>query len=240
MLERVHFEVGETAVTIISEPEYHGIAKESIFETRDIIQRQIGLDPLFRDTLEPYLPAGSIHPILKRMCEASAMAGVGPMATVAGAVADMAVRSMRDAGARNAIVDNGGDIALLIEVPVDVGIYSGEFTSGIGFRCEPREGIFGICTSSRTVGPSISFGRADSVTVISENVLLADACATRLGNDMVSHREEDLKGAIEQVCDIEGVEGAFVVMGEKVAMKGRLPHLIRTTESTGRITTREF
>ena len=76
MLERTHFEVGETAVTIISEPMFQDVARQSIFEIREIIQRQIDQDPLFRDTLEPYEPTDEVHPLVRRMCDSSAAAGV--------------------------------------------------------------------------------------------------------------------------------------------------------------------
>jgi len=239
-MKRNHFEVGETAVTILSEPGFLVVARGSIFETREVIQRQIDRDPFFRDTLEPYHPRGEVDPIIQRMCDASARAGVGPMATVAGIVAEEAVRAMVAEGARNAVVDNGGDIAMFLNEGIVVGLHTGTSLSDVGFECLPRDSVYGVCTSSGTVGPSISFGRADAATIIAEDVVLADACATRLGNMISDDDEGTISSALDAVSSIEGVEGALVVAGGNVAMKGRLPGLVRMGEMEDRVARRMF
>jgi ApbE superfamily uncharacterized protein (UPF0280 family) len=229
MVIRTHFEIDETAVTIVSEPEFVQIARDAIFDTREEIKRFLRTDPIFLHTLEPYDPPDDAHPIIKKMCDASRAAGVGPMATVAGVIAEEAVGAMTGKGARQAVVDNGGDIALYLTEPVNVGLYAGESeVRNIGFRCKPRDSIFGICTSSGTVGPSISFGVSDAATVVSGDVALADACATLLGNLVTSGEDDVLKSALESVCSITGVEGALVVVGDKIAFKGSVPELVRS------------
>lgn len=231
----------ETAVTVVAEPQFVKAAKDSIFDTREVIKRFIRQDPFFLHTLEPYTPPPLAPPIIVRMCEAARKAGVGPMATVAGVIADEAVSAMVEEGAKQAIVDNGGDIALHLTEPAEVGLYAGESRlTGLGFRCEPREGTFGICTSSGTVGPSISFGIADAATVVSRDVALADACATLLGNLVASEREEVLRQALERVCSITGVEGAMVIVGGSLAMKGSLPELIESKVPIGKIAKRRL
>lgn len=238
MLERAHFEIGETAVTILAEKEYIPLAQQSIFDTREIILRKIRRYPLFRNTLEPYESDEDDHPLIRRMCDASAKAGVGPMASVAGAVAQEAVEAMLDAGAKTAVVDNGGDIAMVLRQEMMVGIYSGDRFPNLGFKCVPRDGPFGICSSSRTFGPSISFGKADLATVMSEDVLLADACATALGNWVEEGSDEPLKKALDKVCAIDGVEGALIIADECLAMKGSLPQLVRMESGEHLITKR--
>ena len=234
-MRREHFEVGETAATIVAEELFISEARASMFRSRETVQRFIGRDPVFRVTLEPYLCPDDAPPLIRRMCSAASKAGVGPMAAVAGAIAEQAVADMREAGATQAVVDNGGDIALLLDRDTAVGLYAGERVQGIGFLCRPREGIFGICTSSATIGPSISFGISDAATVISPDVVLADACATRLGNLLTSDREEVMAAALNDVCSIAGVEGAVAVVGDKMAFKGRLPELARVAVPAGRI-----
>ena len=162
------------------------------------------------------------------------------MAAVAGAIAERAVLDMQAAGASQAIVDNGGDLALLLDRETSIGLYAGERVQGIGFLCPPREGVFGICTSSATIGPSISFGASDAATVIAPDVTLADACATRLGNLLTSDSEEVMRSALGDVCSIDGVEGALAVVGERIAMKGHLPRLTRVAVPRGRISRIEF
>ncbi|MDH7507903.1 MAG: UPF0280 family protein [Methanomassiliicoccales archaeon] len=241
MVTKKHFEIGETAVNIIAEERFIPAAEASIFNSREQIIRFALSDPFFLVTLEPYEPPSSAPPIVRRMCEVSRRAGVGPMAAVAGIIAEEAVRAMVAEGADHAIVDNGGDIAMKLKVPVEIGIYAGDHYKGkIGFRCEPREGIFGICTSSGKVGHSISFGISDAATVVAEDVALADACATLLGNLIKSDDEEIVRAALDKVCSINGVEGTMVIVGDKVALKGKLPRLIRTDFSEKAISRIEF
>ena len=114
----------------------------------------INNDPFFMITLEPYdLQTKGSPDIVKRMIKSSAMVGVGPMACVAGAIADFAVQAMIDAGATYAIVDNGGDICILNDVPVSVGIYAGSSPlRDLAFQIPSRNQPLGICTSSGNCG----------------------------------------------------------------------------------------
>lgn len=235
-MNRWHFEVGETAVTILCDETFLPIARESIFRSRDVIERFIRDDPLFGVTLEPYEATRHAHPLIVRMCDAAALADVGPMAAVAGAIAEQAVMDMRDAGAEQAVVDNGGDIAFLLRDEVTVALYAGEGVQGLGFRVTPRKGIFGMCTSSGTIGPSISFGMADAATVIAENVALADACATRLGNLVTDGSDRTMGEAVGRIVAVPGIDGALAAAGGRIAMKGRLPELVRAAADPSKIT----
>jgi hypothetical protein len=227
MIVREHFELRETAVTIVAEERYVPEAKRSIFESRKVLERFIGQDPFFRTTLEPYSDRTTDPPLIRRMCQAARSANVGPMAAVAGAVAEAAVEAMVSAGSTHALVDNGGDIAMVLDREVDIGIYAGSSRfSGLAFRFGPVDRIIGICTSSATVGPSISFGIADAAMVISGNVALADACATMLGNMVVSNDDALLADAVTRQMEVEGVSGCCVIVGDKMAMKGTLPRMV--------------
>ncbi len=78
----------------------------------------------------------------------------------------------------------------------------------------------GICTSSGTVGPSLSFGKADAAIVLARSTALADACATAIGN-MVStpdHIEQELHVAAQIPC----VEGAVIIIGKELGVWGNL------------------
>ncbi len=240
MIVRRHFEVEETAVTIVAEEEFIHIAEESIFRSREIIQRFIEEDRLFQLTLEPYEPPEDAPQLIRRMCSASSQAEVGPMATVAGAIAEEAVQSMLEEGAKHAIIDNGGDLAMHLQKKVDIGIFAGENVKGLGMECLPRLETFGICTSSGTIGPSISFGIADAATVVSSNVALADACATKLGNQVKSDDDQTISTALDEIMTIKGVEGALVIVNGKIAIKGRLPKLIKADFGDDRISKIEY
>jgi len=239
--QRRHFEIRETAVTIICEEIYLATAQESIFRSREVIERFIREDPLFRDTLEPYAEPADADPLIRRMCDAGRAAEVGPMASVAGAIAEQAIGDLVAAGSEQAIVDNGGDIAMFLSEATDVALYAGRSpVKNIGFRMPGDRRKRGVCTSSGTVGPSISFGVADAAVVFSSNVALADACATRLGNEVKNGDEDVMKAALRTVCKIEGVDAALVVVGEKIAMLGKLPELVKVKAGIDRISRIEY
>ena len=223
-----HFEIEETAVTVISDERYIGTAEQAIFDARDIIKRKIAEDPFFGTTYDPYPVSNDDDELIRRMCQASEFAGVGPMAGVAGAVAVYAVERMAEAGAEYAIVENGGDIALKIDRDITVGVFQDdERFRDIAFRVPKRDGIFGICSSSGNVGPSVSFGRSSISTVFSDDVLLADACATALGNLVGNGGEQQLSEALEEIGSTEGVDGCMCISNGLLAMFGRVPELIR-------------
>ncbi len=227
MIVREHFEIRETAVTIVADERFVPVAKHSIFESRALLERFIADDPFFRSTLEPYHEETTAPPLIRRMCDAARAANVGPMAAVAGAVAEAALEEMVAAGSTHALVDNGGDIAMILDREVDIGIYAGRSRfSELAFRFDPVDHIIGICTSSATVGPSISFGVADAAMVISDNVTLADACASMLGNLVTSDVDEEMKIAVEKVADLKDVIGCAAIVGDKIALKGCLPRMV--------------
>ena len=157
------------------------------------------------------------------------------MAAVAGAVAESALQAMVEAGATHALVDNGGDIALLLDRPGEDSHDDGPASiRDIGLRLEPRPGIFGICTSSGTVGHSLSFGLADAATVISEDVCLADAAATALGNAVKEENEAHLRDGLSAIGKIEGLQALLAVIGKTLAVWGDLPPLVRVAVDPAR------
>ena len=231
---REHFEAGQTAVTIIAEPEYIKIAKDAVFDARSQIESKISGDPFFKTTYEAYEASKNDGIVVKRMCSASVKASVGPMAAVAGAIAEYAVEKMIAAGSKYAVVDNGGDIALFTDRESVVGLYANVNGKRLSLRIPETKKIVGICSSSASVGPSVSLGGSEISTVISDDVALADACATLLGNLVKGN--DDLAGSLETVCGIEGVTGCLAYCGGKMAMCGNIPELITSEASDDLIT----
>lgn len=166
--------------------------------------------------------------VVKRMVSASEKVGVGPMAAVAGTIAWIAVEKMKMAGSRYAIVDNGGDIAIINDKVCYVGIYAGSspISCKYAFEIEPRDDIIGICTSSGRVGPSISLGDADAVTVFSKDVSLADAAATAFGNFIHNDFNNEIKKIESIMNENDDIIGSLVVQNEKVALLGDLPLIV--------------
>lgn len=223
-----HFQLKETIVTIVADQElYLKKAKESIHYHRVALERFIAYDPFFRSTLEPYDCQKNVPEVVKRMIVAGNTMGIGPMSAVAGTIASLAVEAMVDAGATFAIVDNGGDIALINDRPVAIGVYAGPSpVKDLAFRVPCHDHITGICTSSGTVGPSISFGMADAAIIFSDDVALADAAATALGN-ATSIGKEAVEKAFDVVKPVSGIKGAMVIQGEYIGMWGDIPEIVR-------------
>jgi len=220
---RAPFVYRETIATILADaPGDIAAAKSGMIEARQVLEAHIARDPFFLSTFDPYTPDSS-EQIILRMAHATRKAGVGPMAAVAGAIAWAGVEAMVDAGSVFGVIDNGGDIALLSDRPVRVGVHAGEavFSNRIAFVVPPQEKILGICTSSATVGPSISFGCADAVTIFSPDVALADAWATSVCNQI---RPDDQK-VLDRINPDE-VSGIFAIMGETLVKWGNLPPLV--------------
>jgi len=233
---REHFQLKETIVTILARKAGHiDAAKRAIREQRACLEDFIGRDPFFQVTLEPYdLGDDEAPDIVRQMIKSGCVFGIGPMAAVAGAIAGYAVAAMIEEGATYAVVDNGGDICILNDNPLNVGIYTGNSPiKNLAFEISPRKVPLGICTSSGTVGPSISFGWADAAVVVSRDVMLADAAATALGNAVAA------AGPLQEcfaAIDRPGVDGALAVRGGRSFHIAISPPLRRARMNEARIT----
>jgi ApbE superfamily uncharacterized protein (UPF0280 family) len=143
------------------------------------------------------------------------------MAAVAGAIAGAVGRELR-LHSREVLVENGGDLFLDLAQDAVVGIFAGgsPFTGQIALRVRAQNSPLGICTSSGTVGPSLSYGRADAATAMAPDPALADAVATALGNRI--HGPEDLQAAVEWARSVPGVRGALAILGDRLAAAGEV------------------
>ena len=221
-----HFQLKETIVTIAADEHAHiEAAKEAIRVHRAALEMFILSEPYFQLTLEPYECPKIAPKVVRRMIKAGNTMGIGPMSAVAGTISALAVEAMVEAGAKYAIVDNGGDIALINDRPVVVGIYAGQSPiKNLGLIFEPRDSITGVCTSAGTVGPSISFGMADAAAIFSDDVSLADAAATALGNE-VGIGKESVEASLNAIKGVPGIKGALVIQGEYMGMWGQVPKI---------------
>jgi len=224
--------LGETFATVIAAERYQELAAQSIASARAAIEAYIGRRPSFRTALKPLAIEAEAPEVVRRMAAAAARCAVGPMAAVAGAIAQCAAETLVAAGAAHVVIDNGGDIVLRIDRPVIVGIFSGPARiRDIALRFLPRPQIFSVCTSSGTVGHSLSFGRADAATVIAGDGCLADAAATALGNRVQRCAEKDIESAIRRSL-LEGARGALVIADDRLGLGGDLPDIVRAHVGT--------
>jgi len=200
-------------------------ALQVVLKQRALLEGYIERHPEFATALEPF-PIGDDAPyIVKEMAGAAEKVGVGPMAAVAGAVAECVGKELLNFS-REVIVENGGDIFLKNMKTRVVGIYAGKapFTERVALRIEPGETPLGVCTSSGTVGHSLSFGRADAAIVLSPSTPLADAAATAIGNLVTE--EDDIYRGIEFAEGIEGLKGVVIIKDDKMALWGEI-NLVR-------------
>ncbi|MBN1676195.1 MAG: UPF0280 family protein [Kiritimatiellae bacterium] len=201
--------------------------------TREIVRQRRALEayirhhPLFASSLEP-VPATEPAPeVARRMGQAAVPVGVGPMAAVAGAMAQLAAEAALAAGAREVIVDNGGDVYLALRAPAVVSLYTGtpELQDTLAFCVEPAQTPLALCSSSGTMGHSLSLGACDLATVAAKDAALADAAATHAAN--LVKTPADIDNALRRVVAIPGVAGALIVKDDRVGLMGALPRLVR-------------
>lgn len=227
-------EIGETAATIAAEGRFIEAAVDALKAARKEVERQVRTDPFFLTTMEPYTPS-SPGPVVRRMCEASAVAGVGPMATVAGAVAQVALEAMVERGCDHGWVDNGGDVALVLNAPATMEVFHepGAETA-FGLRLEPAQGIIGVCTSSGRLGHSVSLGDSDVALAMADSAFLADALATAIGNRV--QNTASLATCFGPFRQVKGLLGALAMVDGEVAIHGKLPELVEVEHSRERLT----
>ena len=219
----VKFEVivKETDLLIRAESDLSEEARESVLKYRHQLETYIAMNPGFQQSLVPLAEDPHAPEIVRKMIQTSQWAGVGPMATVAGAMADLVSRDLLKLS-REVIVENGGDIYLASSKERTIGIYAGDspLSLKIGIVISPEETPLGVCTSSGTVGPSLSFGKANAVCILSKSAALADAAATAVGN--VVKEKKDISSGLGRAREIEGVLGTLIVVEEKMGVWGKI------------------
>ncbi|MDD5170022.1 MAG: UPF0280 family protein [Syntrophales bacterium] len=211
--------VRETDLFIAAKVDLSDIARESIYRYRTNIESYAKSHHNFLTTLTP-LPEDPLAPeIVRTMLAASSAAHVGPMASVAGAMAEFVGRDLL-AYSDEVIVENGGDIYLNSRREISVGIFAGKslLSNKISLRIDPGKMPLGICTSSGTVGPSLSMGIADAVCVLSHSAALADAAASQIGNRI--RTAKDIQRAIDTGSKILGILGIVIIIEKHLGAWG--------------------
>lgn len=209
----------ESDLFIRTNQELSFYARQMVLKFRKQIENYIYSYPLFKSTLLPYSQDKKAPEIIKSMIYTTRLCGVGPMAAVAGAIAEFVGKELLNYSSE-VIVENGGDIFIKSNQLRKVSIFAGNspFSQKIILKIGTQENHIGICTSSGIVGPSLSFGKADAVTVISDSVLLADAVATAVGN-MIKTRKDIEQGLI-YAQNIKGVKGVVIIKDDKMGLWG--------------------
>ncbi|MBU0714558.1 MAG: UPF0280 family protein [Verrucomicrobia bacterium] len=215
----------EAVLRICCEP-FEAVTQE-IVRQRAILEEYIRRHPHFQHALEPVAAGADAPEVARRMARAANKVGVGPMAAVAGAMAQLAVEAALRAGAEEAIVDNGGDIYLQTVEPVIIGLYPGESgqIGSLAFSLQACDTPLSICSSSGKMGHSLSMGQCDLATVVAKDAALADAAATLAANLVKAIC--DVEPALNQMVSIDGVSGVMIVKNGHVGLAGKLPPLVK-------------
>lgn len=191
-------------------------------------------NPHFQYSFKPLNADCGAPLIVRRMVKASKLADVGPMASVAGAIADLGLEALLGMGAEVAVVEDGGEVSAFTSgESLTLSILTGEpiLSGKMGFLITSRDSPLGIGTSGGKTDRTVSFGEADSVTVVAENAALADAAATAICNAVVGPNvgKSILRG-LERAKSIRGVRGVLIVREGRIGLIGRLPKMIRIKE----------
>jgi ApbE superfamily uncharacterized protein (UPF0280 family) len=224
--------VEESNILLTTDMENLDLAKFVIKE-RSLLKRYIHSHPEFLCSLEP-LKVEIAPQIVNEMAYASNLASVGPMAAVAGTISQLCLNYLLKQGSRYSIVDNGGDVALKVNKDVTVGLFAGgsSLSGRLGFKVNHSLTPLGICTSSGTVGHSLSFGRSDSVTVFAAKASVADALATALGNYAQGKEDGDaVQNCLSRAEELrDHFRGMVVIVGESAGTIGKIPKMVETSK----------
>lgn len=211
--------VKETDLWVSADRELERETRDLVLKYRHQLETYIGLHPEFLGTLRAYPEDPYAPPMVREMIRTTRGVGVGPMASVAGAIAQFVAGDLLES-TNQVIVENGGDIYLKLNRPVTVAVFAGEspLSEKIGLRIPLHQMPLGLCSSSGTVGHSFSTGGADVVCLLSPSAALADGAATALCNRVRS--KKDLQGLADRAGRIEGLLGGVAIMGDRMATWG--------------------
>ncbi len=210
--------VKETDLWIAASDNFYNEVFEIVLDLRKQLEDYICENPHFLTSLTPLPIDECAPPLIRLMMETAQKAQVGPMASVAGALNEMVGKRLSELS-EEFIIENGGDIFIKTLKKRRVAVFAGSspLSMRLAIEIPPGETV-GVCTSSGTVGHSISFGKADAVCVISSSCTLADAVATALGNKV--REDRDIKAAISYGKNIEGIKGILIIMNDKIGVWG--------------------
>ncbi len=211
----------ETDLFCCTKTDLSNYIEERVIFYRHQLEAYIGYRPEFQESLAPVETDIFAPGIVREMIEASQVIGVGPMACVAGAISEYVGRDIAPL-TDEFIVENGGDICLKTDHERVMLIYAKDspYSEKIGIKLKGRDKSYGVCTSSGTVGHSLSFGKADTACIVGDSSLFADGLATYVGN--IVKKKDDIAVAIEKGKVYPGISGILIILGDNLGVWGDL------------------
>ena len=204
------------------------VAHSKVMQLRSAMETYLVEDPIFGKTYEPHRVEQNAPEIVRLMAEAANRAGVGPMASVAGAFSEMVgFHLMQQFDIQELVVENGGDIFLKINQDLLMSVYAGNspLSEKIGIEIPAYLSPLGVCTSAGTVGPSVSLGKTDATMIICRNTALADAFATGFGN--LVQVPDDVQRVTQQTEQFPEILSAVIICRDKIGIRGQFEMKLR-------------
>jgi ApbE superfamily uncharacterized protein (UPF0280 family) len=215
-VEESDLDIGYTPVTREKEELLHAAWRE-VVSLREEIK---GCGGVFLSSLVP-LSMETTSGCVRKMLDASKRASVGPMAAVAGAIAEEVGTALQTQYAlEEIVVENGGDLFLSLRTPLIVKLVAPANPLDGKVAIRLPKGIWGVATSSGKTGPSLSFGKADAVMIVSSDAALSDAYATAFANKVGG--EKDVSSVAEEIGTHQDIVGSVILSGERLAFAGDL------------------
>jgi len=197
-------------------------SQDELSRLREVLEHYISKNPAFGISLKAIpLPANSfgIPEEIRSMLKCGLQSRTGPMSAVAGLFAEhVGTRLVQKFNLEEVVVENGGDLYLKNSTELISVIHAGKspLSDKMAFALPPGER--GICTSSGTMGHSLSLGKADAVSVVAESTPLADAWATSLANLVKS--PEDIEVVLDRVAEIPEILSCAIIVGDQIGVRG--------------------
>lgn len=219
--------INQTDLHVGAEKILKQMAQQSVINSRRQVTEEIKRNREFLTSMVPLTVPTMVPALIRNMYQASLLAGTGPMAAVAGAIAEQTAIDLHQ-HSQEVIVENGGDLCVIGSKDRIIGIYAGEspLSNRIGVKVNANNRPLGICTSSGTIGHSLSMGKSDAAVIIAPSTALADAVATQLGNKIKC--ENDIQNALNWAIMVEGVCGALAILNDKIGAVGDI-ELVKLT-----------
>ena len=215
-------QVRQTDLTVRARRDLTRQTADLVETCREQIEAYACRTPGFLESLGPLPVPPDCPPIVREMLRAGQEYDVGPMAAVAGAIAEAVGRGLLP-HSPEVIVENGGDIFLKMDRPARLGLYSGPdspFSKRLQLHVDATEQPLGVCTSSGTVGHSLSLGKADAVVAVSRSAALADAAATAIANRVQG--PDDVARALEEEQKRGTLDGLLIAVGRRIGAWGAI------------------
>lgn len=212
----------ETDLFILAEKDLTSETLSLVRSIRLPLEAYILKNPLFLKSLQPLPEDPDAPEIVRTMLKAGIVAKVGPMASVAGAIAEKVGRTLLKKGLTSQIaVENGGDIFVFLKKPVKIALFAGDspFSGKIALLIKKELMPCGVCSSSGKIGHSLSFGKADAITVVHKDTAIADALATAFGN--ILKTKEDFKKIVSKAKKIKDLIGIVAILEDKLFLFGK-------------------